>query len=71
MISVKEIVKKYGIPYSTVNHYTMVGLLSIAKRKKNVRLYDEREVKERLTIINKLRSKGYPLHLIRKELKNT
>jgi DNA-binding transcriptional MerR regulator len=70
MISIKEIVKKYRIPYSTVNHYTMIGLLKVAKRSKNIRLYDEIEVKERLTKISKLRSKGYPLHLIQKELNN-
>ncbi len=68
MISIKEIVKKYGIPYSTVNHYTIIGLLTVADRRKNARLYDEAKLKERLEKIAKLRSKGYPLHLIQKEL---
>ncbi len=68
MISIKEIVKKYGIPYSTVNHYTIIGLLTVADRRKNIRLYDEAKLKERLEKIAKLRSKGYPLHLIQKEL---
>ena len=71
MISIKEIVKKYGIPYSTVNHYTIIGLLTVADRKKNIRLYDKAEVKERLTRITELRGKGYPLHLIQKELNKT
>ena len=70
MISIKEIVKKYGIPYSTVNYYTMIGLLTIVDRRKNIKLYDEIEVKKRLTKIIKLRNKGYPLDLIRKELNN-
>jgi DNA-binding transcriptional MerR regulator len=48
----------------------MIGLLTVAERRKNLRLYDEIEVKERLTKIVKLRSKGYPLHLIQKELNN-
>ena len=69
MISIKEIVKKYGVPSSTVNHYTNIGLLKIAARKKNMRLYDEAEVKDVLRKIAKLRGKGYPLHLIRKELR--
>ncbi|MCK5305917.1 MAG: MerR family transcriptional regulator [Candidatus Omnitrophica bacterium] len=69
MISIKEIVKKYNLPASTVNHYTNVGLLNIADRKKNTRLYDEAEVRNRLKRISELRCKGYPLHLIRKELK--
>lgn len=68
LISIKEIVKRYNLPYSTVNHYTIVGLLSVVDRSKNIRLYDEMEVKERLTKIAELRGKGYPLHLIQKEL---
>ena len=71
MISTNEIVRKYRIPYSTVNHYTIIGLLTVAGRRKNMRLYDEEEVKERLRRISELRSKGYPLDLIRKELKKT
>ena len=67
-ISIKEIVKKYGIPYSTVNHYTVIGLLNVANRRKNIRLYDEAEVEERLTKIAELKSQGYPLLLIQKEL---
>ena len=70
MISIKEIVEKYDIPYSTVNHYTMIGLLTVVDRKKNIRFYDETEVKERLAKILELRSKGYPLHLIQKEFIN-
>ncbi len=68
MISTKEIVEKYGLPYSTVNHYTIIGLLAVEARRRNVRLYDEAEVEEKLTRIMKLRDKGYPLHLIQKKL---
>lgn len=71
MISIKEIVKKYGIPSSTVNYYTNIGLLNVIGRKKNIRLYDEAEIKEKLRKIAELREKGYPLHLIRKELKES
>ncbi len=68
IISSREIVKKYSIPYSTVNHYTLIGLLTVTGRKKNMRLYDESEVGERLKRISELRTKGYPLSLIQKEL---
>ena len=71
LISVKEIVKKYSIPYSTVNHYSIIGLLTVADRRKNMRLYDEAQVKERLATIARLRGKGYPLHLIQNELNKT
>ena len=67
-ISVKEIVKKYKVAYSTVNHYTIIGLLTVADRRKNVRFYDEAEVKQNLKKIAELRGKGYPLHLIQQEL---
>ena len=68
MISTKDIVERYGLPYSTVNHYTIIGLLTVEARRRNMRLYDETEVEEKLTMIMKLRDKGYPLHLIQKEL---
>jgi len=68
VISTKDIVEKYGLPYSTVNHYTVIGLLTVEARKRNMRLYDETEVEEKLTRIMKLRDKGYPLLLIQKEL---
>ena len=69
LISIKDIVKKHGLPYSTINHYTIIGLLAVAGRRKNIRLYDETEVDSRLNKIAELRSKGYPLHLIQAQLK--
>ena len=71
LISIKEIVKKYHLPYSTVNHYTIIGLLTVVDRKKNIRLYDKAKIKLRLARIADLRGKGYPLHLIQKELNKT
>jgi len=38
VISTKEIVEKYGIPYSTVNHYTIIGLLTVEARRRNMHL---------------------------------
>ena len=70
MITIKQIVSKYNIPSSTINHYTLIGLLTVASRKKNMRLYDEAQVKERLARIAALRSEGYPLNLIQTELNN-
>jgi len=67
-IPITEIINKYGIPHSTINHYTNIGLLSVVDRRKNMRLYDRAQVKMRLARIALLRSKGYPLHLIQQEL---
>jgi DNA-binding transcriptional MerR regulator len=68
LITISEIVSQYGVPYSTVNHYTSIGLLTVVSKRRNVRLYNEPEVKKRLKRISELKDKGYPLHLIQKEL---
>ena len=68
LITINEIVERYGIPYSTVNHYTIIGLLKVVSKKRNVRLYNETEVKKRLKKITELKDKGYPLNLIQKEI---
>jgi DNA-binding transcriptional MerR regulator len=68
MISVKEIMRKYGISYQTVNHYTDFGLLPVLLKKGNVRFYDKDMVEERFKKIQELMEEGYSLHLIRKKL---
>ena len=68
MISAQEIAKKYNISYQAVNYYTNLGLLVVRKRKGNGRLYDEKEVEERLKKIAELKDEGYPLKLICKML---
>jgi DNA-binding transcriptional MerR regulator len=68
LISSKEIVSKYGIPYSTVTYYTNLGFLMVIKRKGNRRFYDRVEVGRQLKRITELRDTGYPIRLIRKKL---
>ncbi len=68
LVSIREIVKKYNISYSTINYYTITGLLTVVTKKRNTRLYNELEVKERLRRISRLKDKGYPLNLIKREL---
>lgn len=67
-ISAKDIVKKFNIPYHTLNYYTAIGLLPLLEKKGNRRIYDEYEVSTRLEKIAKLSSEGYPLTLIRRKL---
>lgn len=67
-ISAKEIVKKYKIPYHTLNYYTTIGLLPVLNKAGNVRVYDEEEIKERLVKISQMSKEGYPLNLIRKKI---
>lgn len=68
MISAQEVVSKFGIPYYTVNYYTAIGLLPIAGKMGNRRMYEEAVIKERLKKISELASEGYPLNLIQKKL---
>lgn len=65
LISPAEISKKFGISYQTINYYTNLGLLKVRKRNGNNRLFKPREVRASLDRINKLKSQGYSLHLIR------
>jgi len=68
IIFAKEIVKKYKIPYHTLNYYTTIGLFPILSKVGNVRTYNEDQVKKRLAIISRLSREGYPLNLIRKKI---
>lgn len=68
LVSAQEIVRRYGITYQTVNHYTNSGLLQVVNKRGNVRMYDQVEVKQRLVRTMQLMDEGYPLRLIRKKL---
>ena len=68
LISAQEIVRKFGIPYHTVNYYTAIGLLPVLRKKGNQRVYDAGQIKKRLDAIVRLSNEGYPLNLIRKKL---
>ncbi|MFH0764501.1 MAG: MerR family transcriptional regulator [Candidatus Omnitrophota bacterium] len=66
LISVKDIVKKYSLTYQAINHYTNFGLLEVATKNGNMRMYDAQHVDKRLGQIVHLKNSGYPLRLIRK-----
>lgn len=68
VISAKEIVARFNIPYYTLNYYTVMGLLPVRDKKGYKRVYDEEEVRQRLETIRSLSSQGYPLNLIRKKI---
>ena len=64
LISAQDIAKRFNLPYSTVNHYTNLGFISVIKRKGNQRFYEEEKVKSRLKKVFRLKDDGYPLGLI-------
>ena len=67
-VSAAGIVKKYGLTYQAVNHYTNLGLLEVVTKNGNVRMYAKHKVKTRLAKISKLVGEGYSLRLIRKKI---
>lgn len=67
-ITAQEISNKFKLPYSTINHYTNLGLFSTFKKSGNKRIYNAREVHRRYQVISKLVCQGYPLNLIRKKI---
>ena len=67
-VTAKDISKKYKVPYPTINHYTDLGFLPIVKREGNKRIYDDKQVRNRLSLISKMMNEGYPLRLIRKKI---
>ncbi len=68
LVTAKDISKKYKMPYPTVNHYTDLGFLPIVKKTGNKRLYNGKQVRDRLQMVSKLINEGYPLRLIRKKI---
>lgn len=67
LITIDELSKLFFMSKATINYYTNMGLLHIADKQGNKRLYDKVEVDERLKKIKELRRSGYSLRLIRKQ----
>lgn len=67
LITVDELSSLFLMSKATINYYTNMGLLHIAEKQGNKRLYDKTEVEERLKKIKDLRRSGYSLRLIRKQ----
>lgn len=67
-LTAKEIAGKYGLSYQVINHYSDLGLLSIAHKKGTLRLYDRRSVEKRMRQIAAMAREGYSLRLIRKKI---
>lgn len=68
LVSAKEVSKKFGVTYPTLNHYTNLGFFNVVSKRGNKRFYLASEVKEKLILIARLKNDGYPLRLIRKKL---
>ena len=67
-ITASEIRQKFELSYSTINHYTNLGLFTVVKKTGNKRIYDLDEVRNRYSMISKLTQEGYPLGLIQRKI---
>ena len=66
LISAKEIQTEYHISLSAINYYTNLGLLPVADRRGNMRLYNPDQVRKRMEEIRRLKREGFPLRLIQR-----
>ena len=67
LIGLQEISDRTGLSLSALNYYTNIGLLPVAERRGNRRLFVEEEVLRRIEEIRRLRREGYPLRIIRRQ----
>lgn len=65
--TVEDIAKQFDISKATVNYYTNIGLIVVARKKGNKRLYDRAEVDKRINKIREMMNRGYTLRLIQRE----
>ena len=70
LVTVKEISEQFNISISVINFYTNLGLLEVYNRKGrgNKRIYLLPSVNQRLHVIQEMKRRGFPLHLIQKSL---
>ncbi len=68
LVSAKEISRRFGVTYPTLNHYTNLGFFKVVIKRGNKRFYQADEVKSKLLMISRLKNDGYPLRLIRKKI---
>jgi DNA-binding transcriptional MerR regulator len=70
LLTASDIIERYRLSYQTLNYYTNLGLLRVAKRDGHQRLYDGRDVQRNLQAVARLKDEGYPLRLISRMLSN-
>ena len=67
-LTLQEISSRTGLGLSGLNFYVNLGLLPVADRRGNKRLFKERIVLQRLKEIKNLKRQGYPLRIIVRQL---
>ncbi len=68
-ITLQEIAQRTGVSVSSLNYYANLGLLQVVDRQGNKRLFLEADAIRRVEEIRRLRKEGYPLRIIRRQLR--
>lgn len=68
LVTLQDLALRAGVGASTLNYYTNLGLIQVADRDGNRRLYQEAEALQQLGEIRRLRREGYPLRIIRNQI---
>lgn len=68
LITLQEVSRRTGATLSSLNYYVNLGLLPVADRQGNKRLFHREKALNRFKEIDRLRREGYPLRMIRREL---
>lgn len=63
-MSIEEVAKVHLLSKASVNYYTNLGILHVAAKDGNKRLYDKEETRQRLEKVKEMRAAGYSLRLI-------
>lgn len=68
LISLQEIAHQTGASVSLLNYYVNLGLIPIADKHGNKRLFREPKALAIFQEIQRLKREGYPLRIIRRQL---
>ncbi len=68
LVTIREITQSTGVSFSALNYYVNLGMLPVADRKGNKRLFSRAQVLRRLKEIRRMKREGYPLRIILKRL---
>ena len=69
LITLQEVSRRTGATLSALNYYVNLGLLPVADRQGNKRLFRKEEALDRFKEIDRLKRDGYPLRIIRRQLR--
>ena len=68
LVTIQEITRSTGVSFSALNYYVNLGMLPVADRQGNKRLFSKGEALRRLKQIQQMKREGYPLRIILRHL---